>query len=282
MPRKKSSNRRIRKRGSSSQQGLAAFVPDSAAGSLLHSSETSIRVLKFSVGLFLLPVTWIVLETFVILLKADTLGGNYWRTPEFLAFGAGGVLWMLLFWLARSGFVLWLTRGLMWLYVAGHELTHALFVLLCRGKVTKVHISSDGGHILTNRNNFLISLSPYFFPFYSVLAVICWALLQWVFRDRYELNPLWFYGALGFSWLFHLSFTLWMIRREQPDVDQNGKLFSFTVIFLVNLLLLCALLILASPTATFTGFGISLWENGRSFLDRLSESVIELFRALPF
>jgi hypothetical protein len=73
-----------------------------------------------------------------------------------------------------------------------------------------------------------------------------------------------------------------MVRREQPDVDQNGKLFSFTVIFLANLLLLCGLLILASPTATFHGFGVSLWENGRSFFDRLSESALELFRALPF
>jgi len=251
-------------------------------GSLLHSSETSIRILKFSIGLCLLPVCWIVLETFVILLKADTLGGNYWRTPEFLSFGAGGILWMLLFWLAKSGLLIWLTRGLMWIYVAGHELTHALFVLLCRGKVSKIHISSDGGHILTNRNNFIISLSPYFFPFYSVVAAICWGLLQWVFRDRYDLDPRWFYGALGFTWLFHLSFTLWMVRREQPDVDQNGKLFSFTVIFLVNLLLLCGLLILASPTATFHGFGVSLWENGRSFFDRLSESALELFRALPF
>lgn len=242
---------------------------------LFHSSEASTRILKFSFGLLLLPVCWIVLETFVVLLQADTLAGRYWKTREFLSFGGGALVWLVLFFCCR-------TRAMMWLYVAGHELTHALFVLLCRGRVTRIHISSEGGHILTNRNNFLISLSPYFFPFYPAVAAIVWLLANWVLRDRTELDPVWFYGALGLTWMFHLTFTLWMIRREQPDVDQNGKLFSFTVIFLVNLLLLSVLLILGSPTATFQGFAVSLFENGRSFLDRLAESTLELLRVLPF
>lgn len=171
---------------------------------------------------------------------------------------------------------------MMWLYVAGHELTHAIFVLLCRGKVTKVHISAEGGHILTNRNNFLISLSPYFFPFYTAAAIAVWALLQWVFREQGGLNPIWLYGTIGFTWMFHLTFTIWMIRREQPDLDQNGRLFSFAVIFLFNVVLICALLIIASPTATFEGFGVSLWENAKSFHVRFTESALELVRALPF
>ncbi len=223
----------------------------------------------------MLPLCWIVLETFLVLLRADTFVGNYWKTPEFLSFGAGSLIWLGLFFFARC-------RPMMWLYVAGHELTHALFVLLCRGRVSKIHISSEGGHVLTNRNNFLISLSPYLFPFYSVVVVLLWTIATWVFRDRYQLDPIWLYGLLGFTWMFHLSFTLWMVRHEQPDVDQNGKLFSFTLIFLANLFLLCALLILASPTATFHGFGVSIWENGRSFLDRLAESAIELFRPRSF
>jgi hypothetical protein len=82
--------------------------------------------------------------------------------------------------------------------------------------------------------------------------------------------------------MFHLTFTLWMIIREQPDVDQNGKLFSFTLIFSVNVVLICTMLIVASPTATFKSFGLSLWANGGSFFTRLSESALEMYELLPF
>ncbi|MEM9016202.1 MAG: hypothetical protein AAGC68_04250 [Verrucomicrobiota bacterium] len=273
--RRSSSNRRRRKSRPAPRHGLQAFLPDSALSAFTPSPETVVKTTKFFFGILLLPVCWILLETFLVLLQADTFAGNYWRTTEFLSFGAGCLIWLALFFSCRS-------RFMMWLYVAGHELTHALFVFLCRGRVSKVHISSEGGHILTNRNNFLISLSPYFFPFYTAIAIVVWAALQWVLRENGGLDPIWLYGTIGFTWMFHLSFTVWMILREQPDVDQNGRLFSFTVIFLVNMLLICALLVIASPTATFRGFGISLFENGRTFLTRLAESTVELIRALPF
>lgn len=54
------------------------------------------------------------------------------------------------------------------------------------------------------------------------------------------------------------------------------------MIFLFNVVLICALLIIASPTATFQGFGVSLWENAKSFHVRFTESALELIRALPF
>ncbi|MBP6602663.1 MAG: hypothetical protein KA250_12710, partial [Verrucomicrobiales bacterium] len=174
-------------------------------------------------------------------------------------------------------------RGpLTWLYVAGHELTHALFVLVCRGRVTKVHISAEGGHILTNRNNFLISLSPYFFPFYTSLIIIGWGLMEWTIAEVAKPDTVWLYGLIGFTWMFHLTFTVWMIRRDQPDVAQNGRLFSFTVIFIANVLLICAMLIVASPTATFQGFLFSLWENAGTLYPRLVDSVRELYLTIPF
>lgn len=229
---------------------------------------------KLIFGIFLLPFCWVAVETFLVLLHVDTLAGNYWRSPEFLAFGIGSLLWLALFFCCRS-------RFMMWLYVAGHELTHALFVLICRGKVSRIHISPEGGHILTNRNNFLISLSPYFFPFYSVLTILAWALAGWVVGRSEPVDPVWLYGMIGFTWMFHLSFTVWMSIREQPDLEQNGRLFSFSIIFLINMLLICSLLIIASPTATFRGFAISFAENARSLIARFSESALELLNAFP-
>ena len=274
MASKKPSNRKSRSPKQAPRHGLSAFLPDRAIHALTPEPETAVRFLKLVIGVLLIPLCWVSVETFLILLHADTWSGNYWKTPEFLSFAIGSAIWLALFYCARC-------RAMMWLYVAGHELTHALFVLICSGKVSKVHISSEGGHILTNRNNFLISLSPYFFPFYTAVTILAWAALQWTFRDQGGLNPIWLYGTIGFTWMFHLTFTIWMIRREQPDVEQNGRLFSFSLIFLTNVLLICAMLIIASPTATFHGFGISFWENAKSFHHRLVESAVELMRALP-
>ena len=222
----------------------------------------------------LLPLCWVLFETFLVLLQADTLAGAYWKSREFLFFGLGGALWLVLFFFARC-------TPMMWLYVAGHELTHALFVWLCRGRVGKVHISARGGHVLTNRNNFLISLSPYFFPFYSAVTIVAWAIFGWVVAENARPDPVWLYGLIGFTWMFHLSFTVWMILREQPDVEQNGRLFSFTVIFAANVLLLSGMIIIASPTASFRGFFASFWENAWSFFPRLAESIVEVYSLLP-
>lgn len=232
------------------------------------------RVVKRITGLLLLPVSWILFETFVVLLQADTLAGEYWRTREFAFFGLGAAAWLVLFFFARS-------RAMLWLYVAGHELTHALFVLLFRGKVGRVHVTSSGGHILTNRNNFLISLSPYFFPFYSAVVMAGWVILRWVVAEHARPDPVWLYGLIGFTWSFHFSFTVWMILREQPDVEQNGRLFSFTVIFAANLLLICGMLVVASPTATFPDFFAIFYENLRTFLPRLIETAREIHGDWP-
>lgn len=268
-PDPRSVNRRRSTRSAPTPQGLAAFLP-AARVDFLGSDETRwLRRFKWLIGLALVPLCWVMVETFLVLLQADTLAASYWKSPEFAAFGLGCFAWMVLFFGFRN-------RLMVWLYVAGHELTHALFVLIFFGRVSQIHISSGGGHILTDRNNFVISLAPYFFPFYTAVAIIAWAILQWVFRDSGSFNPIWLYASIGFTWMFHLSFTVWMIRRDQPDVDQNGRLFSFSIIFLTNLLLICAMLIIASPTATFAGFGLSFWENARSFGERLIESLREM------
>jgi len=254
---------------------LSAFLQESG-GTLFSDPESPLlRFLKLIIGILLLPVCWLMLETFIVLLQADTLAGAYWKSREFLFFGLGTLTSLILFFFAFC-------RPMMWLYVAGHELTHALFVLIFRGRVSKVHITAEGGHVMTNRNNFIISLSPYFFPFYSAVAIVAWALLEWTVADVSRPDPIWLYALIGFTWMFHLAFTLWMIRRDQPDVNQNGRIFSFTVIFIANVLLICAMLIIASPTATFRGFGLSLWENAKTLVSRFVESAYEVYSMLPF
>src|ERR1043165_9902388 len=52
----------------------------------------------------------------------------------------------------------------MWVYVFGHELTHAVSALAFGGKVKKFKATSKGGHVVITKTNFFIALAPYFLP----------------------------------------------------------------------------------------------------------------------
>ncbi len=191
----------------------------------------------------------------------DSISNAFWRTPAFWFFGMGFLMWLIWF--------LWLPRPVR-LYVWGHEMTHALCVMLCGGKVSEFRVSETGGHVLTDRNNVLIALSPYFFPLYAFAGVLAF-LIAGLFVDMTRIIPLpWdggirpLYGLfwfIGLAWGFHLTFTVWMIARDQPDLKINGTFFSMLVIVLVNLLIISVLLILASPQLSLRGYS-SQWLDG--------------------
>jgi hypothetical protein len=81
------------------------------------------------------------------------------------------------------------------------------------------------------------------------------------------------FGLLGLTWAFHFSFTLWMIPKGQTDLSSHGNFFSWVVIYVLNLALLSALLILAAPEVTFVGFGKELvWHAAH-----LAQSILTVF-----
>jgi hypothetical protein len=73
------------------------------------------------------------------------------------------------------------------------------------------------------------------------------------------------YALVGVTWAFHLSFTCWMIPKNQTDLSDNGTIFSLVVIYLINLLLLSAMLVIASPRITFVSFGEDIVRNIANF-----------------
>jgi hypothetical protein len=61
-------------------------------------------------------------------------------------------------------------------YVFGHELTHAFFAVLFGGSVKSFQASERGGRVTITKSNFIITLAPYFFPLYTFIALIFYAL----------------------------------------------------------------------------------------------------------
>ncbi|HEY8903974.1 MAG TPA: hypothetical protein VIM48_09705, partial [Chthoniobacterales bacterium] len=102
------------------------------------------RWVKFVVALFLLPPAWLLTQTFFTVFARATLHDAFWATEEFWFFALGLVIWL--------GAFFGLPRPL-WIYVFGHELTHALWVWIMGGRVSQFRITRDGGHILSDRIN---------------------------------------------------------------------------------------------------------------------------------
>lgn len=253
MPRKRRKKPASRRLAVSTAGALPATVPK--------------RWVKLVVGLFLLAPAAVLTQTFFTAFARATIQGQFWRTEEFWFFSMGAILWTIAFF--------GLPRPL-WLYVFGHELTHALGVWLMGGRVHGFWVSSDGGHVLADRTNTWIALAPYFFPIYSVLAVAIYGLTG-LFVDVAPWRTS-LYAVLGITWAFHLTFTCWMIPKGQPDLHYGGTLFSLVLIYLINLLLLSGLLVLASPQVTLLGFASDALENAMNMTVALTMAINHLLR----
>jgi len=158
------------------------------------------------------------------------------------ATGPADAVWVPLLAGAACWFVVFLLLPKpMWIYVFGHELTHALWTWMFGGRVKKIKVSSAGGHVVISKSNFVIALAPYFFPFYAALVIGVFALghLLW----NWSAYLVWFHLAVGAAYAFHVTLTWHALQTRQSDITSQGWLFSAVIIFLGN----CGVLLLGLP-----------------------------------
>ena len=140
-------------------------------------------------------------------------------------------------------------------YVLGHELTHALWGLLFGARPSRVRVSDSGGSVNLTKSNFIITLAPYFFPFYTFVVILA-ASIVLIFVRPLPGMPVWFF-LVGFTWSFHVLFTMETLAQRQPDVKLYGRVFSWTFIFIANVLFILVWLAVSTPL-TFGDLGRSL------------------------
>ena len=191
--------------------------------------------LRMLLGVALLPMCWGVVRAFYdsVVVAAGDSGGI---TAESIAL-VGGMVAFVLCWMAVPHPVK--------TYVLGHELTHALWGLVFGAVPSKLRVSAAGGSVNLTKSNMLITLAPYFFPFYTFLVIVV-ALITSAFIRPLPWLPLWMF-TVGFTWAFHALFTLETLSQRQPDVKLYGRIFSWVFIFLANVILV--LVFLASTTS---------------------------------
>lgn len=190
--------------------------------------------LRVLVGLALLPACWAFARALIQCIMVAAGGSQF--SVEALSL-LGGMAAFALCWATISHPV----RA----YVLGHELTHALWGLLFGARPSDVKIGEAGGSVKLTKTNMLITLAPYFFPFYTFVVIIA-ALVTFAFLRPLPFLPLWMF-LIGFTWAFHLLFTLETLTQRQPDVKLYGRIFSWVFIFLVNVALVLVWLAATTP-----------------------------------
>lgn len=191
------------------------------------------KILKFLTGLLLLPLCVAASRTLVLLVRplaaaADPSGA--------LGLGAGFGLWV---------FVYFTLPRPMWTYVLGHELTHALWSFLLGGGFSDLNVGERGGSVIVSKSGVWVTLAPYFFPFYTILAIGAYGACS-LFADQTAWRPLWL-GLVGLTWGFHLTFTLSLLTVRQTDIHEHGRLFSYALIYLMNVLGVALWIVAVAP-----------------------------------
>jgi hypothetical protein len=178
------------------------------------------------VGLALLPCLWAVAREVILMGPALWAEGvrSWW------AYAAGA---------AAYGLVEMIFSKPMWVYVVGHELTHALSGILSGAKVYSFRAASKGGEVRLSKTNPFIALSPYIVPLYSLLVIAAFCgVRQWWPSPKLAV---WFQFALGATLAFHFSLTVNAFHRRQTDLKVLGMFLSAVLVLLGNFLILAIL-----------------------------------------
>ncbi len=205
---------------------------------------------KLIIAILLLPVC-----AGAAMALGKVLAHGYGADTVWVPILAGAACWVVIFLLLPKP---------MWIYVFGHELTHALWTWLFGGEVRKMKVTSKGGHVLISKTNFLIALAPYFFPLYVVMVIAVFALgnLIWDWR-QYKIV---FHLLIGAAYAFHITLTLHVLQTRQSDITSQGYLFSAVVIFLGNVcVLLFGIPLLTARVGIFNSLGWWLEGTGMIF-----------------
>ena len=192
---------------------------------------------KTIIAILLLPVCVGAAGALWRVLRASGEADTTW-----VPFLAGAACWVVIYILLPKP---------MWMYVLGHELTHALWTWLFGGRVKKFKASAKGGHVVVTKSNFAVALAPYFFPLYAMLVVLVFVAAHWFFDWRHYL--VWFHLLLGAAYAFHVTLNAHILRYNQTDITEQGYLFSAVVIFLGNVtVLIIGIPLLASQVGVLT------------------------------
>jgi len=178
------------------------------------------RIVKIILGVALIPFC----IGFTYQLAAVLLTSAYQQgTPYY--FVAGALLYLTIHLVFRKP---------IFSYVLAHELTHALFAVLSGGSIKSLQASVRGGKVIVSKSNFIITLAPYFFPLYACISLLLYGAALAAHAAPIAVHAL--VVLSGATYTFHLALTLIFLHEDQSDINEQGVLFSYPLIYLFNII----------------------------------------------
>lgn len=182
------------------------------------------KILDDLLGLIKWPVAVLAVVCLPTLMEAL----NYFHIGNirFFYFFCGMVVYLLIKILAGA-------QSNVSMQILAHEFTHIFFALLTFHKVVHIHLNMDesGGAMgFKGKGNWLITVSPYFFPLFLFFMMIGISLFSERLPDGYWVN-----GILGYFFAYHLESMIVQIHGEQPDFKKEGFLFCTMLLPSANL-----------------------------------------------
>ena len=217
------------------------------------------RILDFLLELIKWPVAVFMLVSLPSLIEAL----SYCRIDNFrfLVFLIGAFLYLGVKIVAGA-------RSNTAMQILAHEFTHIFFAVLTFHKVVHIHLNMDesGGAMgFKGKGNWLITVSPYFFPLFLFFLMIGFSF----FSDRLP-SGYWANGILGYFFMYHIESMIVQIHGEQPDFKEAGFLFCWMLLPSANLFM-CSLVL------AFNNGGFYNMQRYLRVIERLNEQNIVSF-----
>ena len=182
------------------------------------------KYIDFFINLFRWPVALFLLYSLPALF--DSFNYFNFKTANFYAFAGGAGLYFVM--MVVTGYNAYQT-----MQIISHELTHMTFAILTFHDAGKVRVNPDGsgGSMqLKGRGNWLITLSPYFFPLFAFLYMLIMPYLINMSDNHWIVHL--FYGYLiAYYWATVID----QVHPKQTDIIREGYLFSTIIIVGSNL-----------------------------------------------
>jgi hypothetical protein len=212
------------------------------------------KAIKFFVAVLLLPVV-VGIGRALWRVFAESTAQQWWGGEFFFPWMVGGAI--------LGAGALFFFPAPMRTYVAGHELTHALWAKMCGGKVKAIRISRESGYVISDCNNFLVTLAPYIFPFYAWLAWCVFVGAFLIYRNPWIQQAGWI--VIGMALAFHFYFLGKVLLTRQSDFKSQGYFFSYVIILIGNGILILAICLLQKSVAS--EWKLLLFDVFRSYQD---------------
>ncbi|MBU3958828.1 MAG: hypothetical protein KKH29_03740 [Candidatus Omnitrophica bacterium] len=98
----------------------------------------------------------------------------------------------------------------------------------------------------------LVKVAPYLLPIYFILLFIGYLIISLLIKPLLLIN--YFFFLFGFSLALHLVFSAKTIRYRQGDFLKANYIFGFSLIYIINLILLAACLSIVLKSFSFVSF----------------------------